>query len=139
MKFGCRWDWRGRQRLRSRAGVVGQPQASVLGRKRLRSGDSVYTQARTSASMRQRMRPSDDICCVRGVFFGCHPKCLRPGDSVYARVTTSALGRRRLPHAFMSRVGFTRPNCEYDKKEFLEPVQKINNLKINPPMGPVHL
>ena len=39
----------------------------------------------------------------------------------------------------MSRATFARPNCEYDKKEFLEPVQKTDNLKINPPMGAVHL
>ena len=136
MKFGHKRDRRGRQCLRSRAGVVGQPQVSALGQKHLRSGKNFCVRAATHAPRRRR------LLRVRGVFlqtFGRHPKCLRLGDNVCAWATTSALGRRRLPHAFISKAGFARPNCEYDKKEFLEPVQKTGNLKINSPIGLVHL
>ena len=59
--------------------------------------------------------------------------------SIGAQARTSMSGRQRLPRAFMNKAGFAYPNCEYDKKEFLEPVQKIGNLKFNPPVGPVHL
>ena len=58
---------------------------------------------------------------ARGVFsqtFGHHPKRRRSGDNACAQATMFALGQRRLARAFMSRAGFARPNCEYDKKFF---------------------
>ena len=136
MKFEHRRDRRRRQCLRSRASVVGQSQVSAPRRKSLCSGDSVYARARTSASGWQHMRQGDNVCRVGGVIFYKLSAVIR---NVCVQATMSTLGRRRLPHAFMNKADFACPNCKYDKKEFLEPVQKIGNLKINPPMGPVHL
>ena len=98
MRFGRRRDRRGRQRLRWRAGVVGQPQPSAPGRKRTRSGDDIYTWAATHAPGRQCLRPCNDGCRVGGVFFHEHPKLQHSGDDVYVRVTMSAPMRRQLPH-----------------------------------------
>ena len=113
----------------------------VVRHRRCQATTSVGTRARIFASRRQRLHPGDNVAhtaCVHdsGVIFY---KLLAITPNVCTQATTSALGRRRLPHAFMSKAGFACPNCEYDKKEFFKPVQKIGNLKINPPMEPVHL
>ena len=52
----------GQQRLRSRAGVVGRPQASAPRRKRIHLSDDVYSWARTCESRWQHMRPDDNVC-----------------------------------------------------------------------------
>ena len=93
-------------------------------------------QATTSASGRQCMRPCDDIydratlgAAWEGVFsqtpqtLALGRRRMRPGDNAYVRATTSALAQRRRARAFMIRAGFARPNCEYEKKDFLKKLQ----------------
>ena len=114
--------------------------AYPLRRQRLCPGENLSVRAATHAPGQHRLRPGDDVCYVGGVVFhklltvtpnfGARATMstfgrqrLRTGDNVCVRATTSAHGGRRLAHAFMSRARFARPNCEYDKKDFLKKLQ----------------